>query len=150
MPALQAGAILAYWYFVSGEHAKELIDRLAEKTDKEGHPATYLDDMDFKSFAATLGPNATFKLQQRAGDKVVVPPGWIHWVITVLPCVKVAWEIVEPESLADCVLIWRDIIPQLLKNDQLQNAEDYTAVLSTVTESVLDAMGMMNILSGRV
>ncbi len=38
-------------------------------------------------------------IEQRAGDRVYVPPGWAHSVVNMRPCVKIAWDSVLAERL---------------------------------------------------
>ena len=136
---------MAVWYFVSGVHAKLLVEWLKARPGADGRLPTHLSETDFEAFTKEVGAGAV-RVEQRAGDKVVVPRGWIHWVVTVRPCVKVAWEVMEPDHLADYVLIWRDITPHLLTHPELAVADDYMATLPTVFDSIIAALDALSVL----
>ncbi len=42
-----------------------------------------------------LGDGCVVEVQQRAGDMVHVPPGWIHQVVNMRPCLKLAWDFAD-------------------------------------------------------
>lgn len=53
------------------------------------------------------------RLEQKAGDVVCVPPGWLHAVFTQKASVKVAYDVVVPEHLPHYVAAWKYVGSQL-------------------------------------
>ena len=61
------------------------------------------------------GKNAITLVEQRPGDKVVVPPGWPHAVINLASCVKVAWDSMRQDELCQYVHSWKSIVSPFFK-----------------------------------
>lgn len=60
-------------------------------------------------------------LEQRHGQLVEVPPGWIHQVTNLLECIKMAWDVYELAHVPDYVASWHHISSQVT----CSNSEDY-------------------------
>ena len=56
-----------------------------------------------------MGKEYAVVLEQRAGVGVSVPVGWLHWVVNVRPCIKVAWELARPQHIAGAVQMHRHV-----------------------------------------
>ena len=48
-------------------------------------------------------------IEQRSGDKVSVPPYWIHYVHTVRSCVKLAWDRFLPSEAGVMAALWKNV-----------------------------------------
>jgi len=80
-----------------------------------------LSPAEMQVVAVELGAPYAVLLDQRAGEGVSVAVGWMHWVSNLLPCIKVAWELVRPEQMAMAVQMQRALRcrAQLLPSDYL-------------------------------
>jgi hypothetical protein len=74
-------------------------------------------------------------IQQKAGGMVTIPPGWYHWVLNLRPCIKVAWDPIDPAMLHEYILVWRDIVCGQI--GKAMNA-DYTSTLSVLAEAITE------------
>ena len=83
---------------------------------------------------ATRDMNQMVRLAQKPGDKIYVPPGWIHTVYTNLPCVKVAWDCYDPAHVHYYAYVHRHINSGLfsVQEGPANNAEDFM-----ISESML-------------
>lgn len=99
---------VAAWYFV---HATQLAG-LAEYYASLGLALTELTsppgDEDIRRLALGYGVIVT-KVEQHAGDVVRVEPGWAHFVETLQPCIKSAWDSYDPQNALLYVLAGRSI-----------------------------------------
>jgi hypothetical protein len=59
-----------------------------------------LNPQEISAVQQELGERHALVLQQRAGQGVSVPVGWMHWVFNMAPCLKIAWEVVRPQHMA--------------------------------------------------
>lgn len=59
-------------------------------------------------------------LEQRPGDMISVPAGWIHCVINMAPNFKLAWDYMKPAELPVYTRVWREILTRITTN-----GEDY-------------------------
>lgn len=50
-------------------------------------------------------------LQQRAGERVYVPPGWVHQVTNLRTCLKLAWDTYDVEHFPAYVLLQKELAP---------------------------------------
>jgi hypothetical protein len=78
-----------------------------------------------------LGPKYSLMLSQGPGQGVSVPVGWMHWVVNLRPCIKVAWEVVRPQHMAGAGLMQR-----LLRSRALGLAPDYLALVPTAARQL--------------
>jgi JmjC domain, hydroxylase len=61
---------------------------------------------------AVFGGNVVV-LEQHHGDKVTVPPGWVHQVVTLQPCLKVALDVYVKDRYGAYALLMRRIASPL-------------------------------------
>eukprot|EP00775_Hariotina_reticulata_P008185 gene8185-8376_t len=52
-------------------------------------------------------PGCAVFLEKRAGQGVMVPEGWMHWVVNTESCFKIATEVLRPERAAACLHMQR-------------------------------------------
>jgi hypothetical protein len=91
-----------------------------------------------------------YTCEQKHGQLVYVPPGWIHIVYTQkVPCMKLAWDAVYLENLAKYVLVARDIACAWFGNSEADmksepfNSYDWMKVqklLSFVVEECIEVI----------
>lgn len=67
------------------------------------------------------------------GDVVFVAPGWVHWVLNLCPCFKVAYDALLPQHWPHYIAVWRHITP--LFGDA--NPNDYMAPLVVALNQLL-------------
>jgi hypothetical protein len=103
------GDLLARWIFVPPWKAGALDEALKRIRGGEGLSDPDLDfplPDEIETLRDILGDDGIFEVRQHAGDLVVVPPGWVHCVITVRPCLKLAWDFWDPANAARYVSSW--------------------------------------------
>eukprot|EP00887_Chlorella_sp_A99_P003934 scaffold11.g3934.t1 len=83
------------------------------------------------------GEDAVAVLEQRAGDCVWVPPGWVHAVLNVQPNVKLAWDAFDWQNMAAYVESEQRIASGVTAGS---NARDYMAVASAAAAFLLDGV----------
>lgn len=71
-------------------------------------------------------------VDQYHGDWIQFPPGYLHQVITMQPCVKFAWDVYWEKELERYLVTSRDVICPLLGQEDL--AEDYMNLHALTTE----------------
>ena len=72
-------------------------------------------------------------IKQGHGDMVQVAAGWMHLVMNLRPCAKMAWEIYKPEHFLNYVLSWQHVANQFTRNS---NSQDYMSVMGVVSNVV--------------
>jgi JmjC domain, hydroxylase len=82
-----------------------LMDTTLHKPESYGNSAlglngvVFLGDKDLegvKRRVATACPGDVVTLNQSVGDVIHVPPGWVHQVVNLQPCLKVACDVYDP------------------------------------------------------
>ena len=76
-------------------------------------------------------------IAQEAGTVVTIPPGWVHWVYNLRPCMKVAWDPTDPTLLHKYELAWREIVG---KHIGAAMPVDYAATLRALVVAVTNAV----------
>ena len=71
-------------------------------------------------------------IEQRSGQGVNVPPGWLHWVRNLQPNAKVAMEVLHLESATACIQM-----QQMIRCHFVQGQPAYMAVAERVKEELL-------------
>lgn len=74
------------------------------------------------------------------GMRVHVPAGWMHAVVNVRPCIKLAWQVYNRHHLLDYVLSWQYIGSQFT---HVSNAPDYMNVMRVVSKLVMKHMSVV-------
>ena len=72
-------------------------------------------------------------MKQGHGEMVQVPAGWMHLVMNLRPCAKMAWEIYKPEHFLNYVLSWQHVANQFTSSG---NSQDYMSVMGVVSNVV--------------
>ena len=72
-------------------------------------------------------------VKQGHGEMVHVPAGWVHQVINMRPCIKMAWDVYQPKHLLNYVL-----------------SQQYVASQITSTSNSADDMSVMRIIENLV
>lgn len=70
---------------------------------------------------------------QHAGDMVVVPAGWIHTVVNVQPCVKLAFDIYRASHFPAYLQSWRQVASVVTG---ASNAPDYMGVATVLLQAI--------------
>ena len=71
-------------------------------------------------------------LEQRPGDMVHVPAGWIHCVINMASNFKLAWDYMNPRELPLYTRVWREILTKITTN-----GEDYGGTMVSLPTMLL-------------
>ena len=114
----------AVWVFAP-PHALPAVDSYLERTkgqklcDKVELTLEEMSDMCEDSELAQLG---VCKVQQRAGEVVFVPPGWVHWVKNEQACVKFAYDGYDPKLMFAYMQSWEQVASKFTNKS---NAPDY-------------------------
>jgi hypothetical protein len=130
--------IAAVWYFVNPLYINsflKFISKMKGIFSSDGRRAG-----DVLAEAACLKfmshqPNAMTSIAQKIGDVVHVPPGWLHAVFTLQPCVKLAWDFICVENLPNYMAAWMHV-GVLAKS----TAHDYMGTSSVLVQHALENM----------
>jgi len=125
---------VATWHFINPLHFQNALPLL---TSIEGAFTSSVSKLSEEVCASTLhvlGVEAYLKVDQRVGEVVYIPPGWVHAVFTKVPCFKMAWDFIVPEHLPLYMAAWREIATKLSNT-----AEDYMAVVQMLVKHALSA-----------
>jgi hypothetical protein len=79
-----------------------------------------------------LGDRYAVLLEQRGGQGVSVPIGWMHWVFNLMPCIKIAWEVARAEQLAAAAVMQRR-----LRCKTVGQALDYLCLVPSALRELL-------------
>ena len=135
--------MLAIWFFLHPAMAQKADTWLRCNGHKEGFSKegkVHLSSAAMDELMDFLGKDSNgqpycIKIQQRHGQLVYVPPGWLHQVTNVAQCMKMAWELYDLEHTAHYVASWHYTASKITRN----NAEDYMACRRVVQEGFLKA-----------
>lgn len=118
----QARSPLAEWWFVHPHVATLFADFVRKVLRHKGGLSSFTPKpqqrdriLAFGEQHAICGRSAVLMMYQFPGDIVQVGPGWLHCVINLQACCKVAWEVCDPMRLAAYTAVHRDIASQLFK-----------------------------------
>ena len=56
-------------------------------------------------------------IYQWSGDVITIPPGWLHCVFNLQPCLKIAFDYFEPHQLPSLIDSWTQIASPYLSLD---------------------------------
>jgi hypothetical protein len=94
------GEVLAEWTFIHPDAAEAANSWLQNNGFATGFTTVgkaLLSSQQVSAMQAALADavagGAVRVIQQRAGDMVYVPPGWVHQVYNVRSCLKLAWDL---------------------------------------------------------
>jgi hypothetical protein len=128
---------LAYWVFVHPDMAGKVNTWLLRKNKPKldeagGKPLTHDEMKELVEFIGDLphGAAGAFIVPQGPGDVIAVPPGWMHAVTNVQPCVKLAYEFIRINQLITYMTAWNQV--NVLHG--LNNAESYMNVIAVLME----------------
>lgn len=126
--------VCAVWHLFGPTAATKLADY---KRERRLH---YLHQNDLYRFVNQTGCRVIV-LEQKPGDLVIVPPAWAHQVLSIRPCLKLAWDrLTAPQELPASSAVhahlkaWRDRDPQLA----VKPASDYFGALRRCWSVVAD------------
>jgi JmjC domain, hydroxylase len=123
--------VLAVWYFVRPRHVAAFVGLLGgDESVTQLRKVEEMDEVAQQLRAATGDEQAVVVVEQRAGQRVSVPPGWMHTVINLLPCVKLAWDHQVPENLAGYIESWK-------AHRQYKVAGDYVGLQGMLLQAAL-------------
>lgn len=100
---------LAVWTFLHPSLAEQANAWLIQNGFEKGFQTAgraFLSDDRVSAFKTAMdalmpgGSGGVLVVEQRAGDMVYVPPGWIHQVYNLQPCLKLAWDFYATEHFA--------------------------------------------------
>jgi hypothetical protein len=75
-----------------------------------------------------------FVVDQHAGQRVYVPPGWMHMVANTQPCLKLAFDVYKAANFPAYIQSWK----RVAANPALDaNAEDYMAANVVLAQSLV-------------
>lgn len=118
------GAVLAYWFFVNPLFLDTFL-RFCKRGRK--FVKKELTQNECKKFMKK-NPGAMVCIEQRAHQQVYVPPGWLHSVFTVKPCVKMAYDYLNVFKFPTYMAAWLHVGRTLAKQSGQPNANDYMDV----------------------
>lgn len=105
-------SVLAVWVFIS----PSAVTKADEWLRGSGFPSGFatpgrvrLDDDRIAALKGYLGPSDIVIIEQRAGGRVYVPPGWVHQVSNLRPCLKLAWDLLDICHLPQYAMLQRRI-----------------------------------------
>jgi len=104
--------VVAYWFCVKPsaiDLVTQIIDRLYPELKGEGFRAARIFTLEQLWQIAREAGAGMVVIEQRSGDKVSVPPYWIHNVHTVRSCVKLAWDRFLPSEAGIMAALWKNV-----------------------------------------
>ena len=72
-------------------------------------------------------------LYQMPGDMVTVPVGWLHQVVNMQSCVKIACDVSRPNNLALCMASWKLVSSGIMQ----RNTPDYVCTAAAVVKAIV-------------
>ena len=81
--------VLAVWTFVRADKISDLSKHFHPRSLGDDPKSCYLSDQDYESFKRSWGTEIIFRIEQRRGDIVRIPLGWLHSVENKTPNLKV-------------------------------------------------------------
>lgn len=58
-------------------------------------------------------------IEQHAGQMITVPPGVVHCVVNLQPCVKIAWDYIVPDHLPLYLRCWSELARRTTRHDRV-------------------------------
>jgi hypothetical protein len=125
-----------------------LQDTTLKKPESYGNSALGLNGVAFlgeenlkevKSRLTTICPGCVVTLYQYVSEVIHVPHGWVHQVVNLQPCLKVACNVYDPLHYHAYALTAETIASPFFGNVM---AEDYMAV-NAVVEGILNNWGLV-------
>jgi len=121
--------VLAVWIFLHPTTAMKALAWLRINGYPNGFETigkVHLSEQEIQALDEHLGVDEhgrqyLVRLEQRHGQLVEVPPGWIHQVTNLVECIKMAWDVYELAHVPDYVASWHHISSQVT----CSNSEDY-------------------------
>eukprot|EP00983_Pelagomonas_calceolata_P002341 79154-Pelagomonas_calceolata.AAC.1 len=113
----------AVWYFV--KFAFEKVPRgcnLGQEVFCQGHCEDFM----------SKHPGCMLRLEQKVGEIMHVPPGWLHADFTMQASVKMAWDFIEPTSFAHYMAAWMHVGTHMH-----HTADDYMGITAVLVEHAL-------------
>lgn len=120
---MAAAIILAHWLFIHPRQIPTAFTLLYRAAGLSGGQrcipqlSQHVWDVVCWQQLAADHPDIFVYLRQCAGQRVSVPAGWVHAVLTLEPCVKVAWDVMDARFAAACVMSDADIMPHARNPD---------------------------------
>ena len=133
----QGGGVLALWLFVHPTLASAADAWLKDHGWPQGFSTpdkVHLVGMHRQQFMTSMNAiksDGCVLIEQHAGHMIHVPPGWIHQVTNIRPCLKVAWDYYIFEHFHYYAMLQSRIASPLFGNAM---AEDYMAVNAVVED----------------
>lgn len=121
--------VVANWVFVNPLATQLADDSLSRKGKKKLQGLAskrHLSDIEVESLKRELGTDANGNdlvqvVHQRPHSIITIPAGWLHQVTNLRLCVKLAWELIDPNKLYMYALAWQFIASRIT----MHNAPDY-------------------------
>ncbi|DBA96115.1 TPA: hypothetical protein ACH3X1_015671 [Trebouxia sp. C0004] len=121
--------VLAVWIFLHPSIAMKALAWLRINGYPNGFETigkVHLSEQEVQALDEHLGVDEhgrqyLVRLEQRHGQLVEIPPGWIHQVTNLVECLKMAWDVYELAHVPDYVASWHHISSQVT----CSNSEDY-------------------------
>lgn len=133
---------VADWFFVRPDCIDMFVEYCKNKSKECQHAfgGLFCDRLKaerLRQFCLTLyneHPDWLVYIKQKVGDMIYVPAGWIHCVITVQPCIKLAWDFVNYKHLPNYLAARRFVLQKLLDMPGFMDSqsEDYAPIPSIV------------------
>ena len=130
----QAGGALALWWFIHPHVAARFADFVKGLKEFSPQPDQFPDMLDWGTAHPIDERSSVFYIHQGPGTIISVPPGWVHCVINLLACCKVAWDFFDMKHLASYAALRRDICSPLFRGEGI--ADDYMAVAPVISKAV--------------
>lgn len=126
---------VAEWLFIAPSAIHEADKYLRDHVHEDGlmlESRIHLSGKDFKDFVAFMNQNGADRVRivkQFAGTLVHVPPGWVHQVTNLQPCLKLAWDVYERANYGAYALLQQRIASPLFGTAM---APDYMALSAAI------------------
>lgn len=126
---------LAVWFFIRPQfidayHAFKGGNNTFQQA--KGHLPKYTYEQvkaELDEFKNEVGAEAVVEVKQYAGQIVYVAPGWLHTVLNLQPCIKMAWDYQEVQNLPLYIRSWK-------QHNRFKVGEDYSGLMNLLLQGV--------------
>jgi hypothetical protein len=134
-PLSVSDAAIARWFFVPPSK----VASVASTLKKEKFSALHLTTEDHRTDMEEIG---CIVVDQLPGQCIYVPPGWLHAVVNLRACFKIAWDCVFPANVPRYFTAWREIhtkVP-LWKSEDVSIPDGYVKLSQTALSMILPVL----------
>lgn len=89
-----------------------------------------------QAFIHAMPRNSVIVLQQYAGDRIYVPPGWPHQVTNFQTCIKVAFDVFDPPNFVKYAQLQKQCIQPFFATSMAPDYMGFNSVMNKLLETL--------------